>query len=156
MINFFRRIRKQLSNDNKPLKYMRYAIGEILLVVIGILIALSVNNWNEDVKTRNDEIKILKEIRQCMKGDLIEISVVNYLHETSQKAIGNILYHFQNDLLYNDSLSNDFAVSFVPIKPYFNRSGYESLKSQGLNLISNDSLRHSITFMYEYTYNRLM
>jgi len=43
MINFFRRIRKKLADDNKPLKYMRYAIGEILLVVVGILIALSIN-----------------------------------------------------------------------------------------------------------------
>ena len=57
MINFFRRIRKQLADDNppswpagKPLKYMRYAIGEILFVVIGILIALSINNWNEENK----------------------------------------------------------------------------------------------------------
>jgi len=50
MINFFRRIRKQFADDNKPLKYMRYAIGEILLVVIGILIALQTNNWNEEQK----------------------------------------------------------------------------------------------------------
>ena len=44
MIKFFRRIRKQHADDNKPLKYARYAIGEIVLVVIGILIALQVNN----------------------------------------------------------------------------------------------------------------
>jgi len=47
MIPFFRKIRKKMADDNKPMKYMRYAIGEILLVVIGILIALQVNNWNE-------------------------------------------------------------------------------------------------------------
>jgi hypothetical protein len=52
MINFFRKTRKKLSDDNKPLKYARYAIGEILLVVIGILIALSINNWNK-VSTLN-------------------------------------------------------------------------------------------------------
>jgi len=51
MINFFRKIRKKLADDNKPLKYMRYAIGEIVLVVVGILIALSINNWNEDQQT---------------------------------------------------------------------------------------------------------
>jgi len=44
MIGFFRRIRKKLADENKPMKYMRYAIGEIVLVVIGILIALSINN----------------------------------------------------------------------------------------------------------------
>jgi len=53
MINFFRRIRKKLADDNKPLKYMRYAIGEILLVVVGILIALQINNWNEERKTND-------------------------------------------------------------------------------------------------------
>ncbi len=47
MINFFRKIRKKLADDNKPLKYARYAIGEIVLVVIGILIALQINNWND-------------------------------------------------------------------------------------------------------------
>jgi hypothetical protein len=52
MINFFRKIRKQPADDNKPLKYMRYAIGEIALVVLGILIALSINNWNEKGKSQ--------------------------------------------------------------------------------------------------------
>ena len=51
MIPFFRRIRKKMSDDNKPIKYMRYAIGEIILVVIGILIALQINNWNNDITT---------------------------------------------------------------------------------------------------------
>ncbi len=53
MINFFRKTRKKLADDNKPLKYARYAIGEIVLVVIGILIALSINNWNEGRKATN-------------------------------------------------------------------------------------------------------
>ena len=59
MINFFRKIRKKLADDNKPLKYMRYAIGEIMLVVIGILIALSINNWNEYNKERTKEKEAL-------------------------------------------------------------------------------------------------
>ena len=46
MINFFRKIRKKMADDSKPMKYLRYAIGEILLVVIGILIAIQINNWN--------------------------------------------------------------------------------------------------------------
>ena len=52
MIPFFRKIRKKIADDNKPMKYMRYAIGEIILVVIGILIALQINNWNQQRKDR--------------------------------------------------------------------------------------------------------
>ena len=64
MIPFFRKIRKQFADDNKPLKYMRYAIGEIVLVVIGILIALQINNWNEQdkiVKSIDSNLVILKQ-----------------------------------------------------------------------------------------------
>ena len=46
MIPFFRKTRKKMADDNKPMKYMRYAVGEIALVVIWILIALSINNWD--------------------------------------------------------------------------------------------------------------
>ncbi len=50
MIRFFRNIRQKLAAENKVMAYLRYAIGEILLVVIGILIALQINNWNEHRK----------------------------------------------------------------------------------------------------------
>ena len=60
MINFFRRIRKKLADDNQFLKYSRYAIGEIVLVVVGILIALQINNWNENRK--REKLKALYKI----------------------------------------------------------------------------------------------
>ena len=49
MIPFFRKIRKKMADDNKPLMYMRYAIGEVVLVVIGIIIKLQINNWETDL-----------------------------------------------------------------------------------------------------------
>jgi len=63
MINFFRKTRKKLADDNKPLKYARYAIGEIALVVIGILIALQINNWNQNRISNKEEQTILKNLR---------------------------------------------------------------------------------------------
>ena len=63
MINFFRKIRKQFADDNKPLKYLRYAIGEIVLVVIGILIALQINNWNEEKKEQKLGVVVLHDIK---------------------------------------------------------------------------------------------
>ena len=56
MINVFRNIRRKLADDNKPLKYIIYAIGEIILVVVGILIALQINTWNEEKKARIEEL----------------------------------------------------------------------------------------------------
>ena len=58
MIKFFRKIRRKLLTENKISKYLLYAIGEIILVVIGILIALQVNNWNEDRKFKNEGLQI--------------------------------------------------------------------------------------------------
>ena len=64
MFHFFRRIRQAFLTDNKYQKYLIYAIGEVLLVVIGILIALQINNWNENRKTRASELEALKNLHQ--------------------------------------------------------------------------------------------
>ena len=65
MIPFFRKIRKKMADDNRPLKYMRYAIGEIVLVVVGILIALAINNWNED---RVKKIALQEHLKNMVEG----------------------------------------------------------------------------------------
>ena len=70
MIQFFRKIRFNLMEKNKTGKYLKYAIGEIVLVVLGILIALQINNWNELNKERASEKIILNEIRDNLKFDL--------------------------------------------------------------------------------------
>ncbi len=69
MLNFFRKIRRKLSNENKFIQYSRYAIGEILLVMIGILLALQVNNWNESRK-QNIELNecIVSAKSELLKG----------------------------------------------------------------------------------------
>ena len=79
MHSFFRRMRKQLSDDNptanrqvRLLKYFRYAFGEIVLVFIGILIALQINNWNEDRKERRIEVRYLENLRADLKNDSLE------------------------------------------------------------------------------------
>jgi hypothetical protein len=73
MIGFFRRIRKKLADQNKFLQYSRYAIGEIVLVVIGILIALSINNWNEGRKNDLKETLLIKNIVEDLSLDSIHI-----------------------------------------------------------------------------------
>jgi len=77
MINFFRKTRKKMADDNRPLKYARYAIGEILLVVIGILIALQINNWNEEHKKKALMITNIKSIAEDIQADILNIQKAN-------------------------------------------------------------------------------
>lgn len=80
MIPIFRKIRKQFADDNKPIKYLRYAIGEVILVVIGILIALQVNNWNEN-QTKKQILKThLTNLIQDLKTDKQTIEILEYVH----------------------------------------------------------------------------
>ena len=67
MIKFFRTIRKSLLMENKTSKYFKYAIGEIILVVIGILIALQINNWNETNKLKKEEQEVLSSLKEELK-----------------------------------------------------------------------------------------
>ena len=72
MIKFFRKIRQKLLSENKFSKYLIYAIGEIVLVVIGILIALQINNWNNQQRDNQSEIKYLNQIKNSLRdNDLI-------------------------------------------------------------------------------------
>lgn len=79
MIGFFRKIRKQQAETNKPFNYLRYALGEIVLVVIGILIALSINNWNQNRIALEEERKWYNKIF----GDL-KIALENIEFETER------------------------------------------------------------------------
>ena len=73
MSTLFRKIRKKMADDNRPLKYMRYAIGEIVLVVIGILIAIQINNWNEGKKEKLEELDYINSFLQDLENDRLQL-----------------------------------------------------------------------------------
>ena len=91
MIKFFRKIRQNQIMENKTAKYFKYAIGEIVLVVIGILIALSINNWSESKKQQNEFNNILNTIQQDLERDtLVAGAIIKYykmVEENSLKII---------------------------------------------------------------------
>ena len=70
MIPFFRKIRKKMADDNKPFKYLRYALGEIVLVVIGILIALQINNWNQERIAYEETRTLLSNLKFDVEADI--------------------------------------------------------------------------------------
>ncbi|MEZ2414513.1 DUF6090 family protein [Muriicola sp. E247] len=149
MIKFFRLIRQHLLAENKFGKYVLYAIGEIALVVIGILIALSVNNNNELRKLQQLETKSLQELKRALELDLSDINYNAKRHKNAQLSAEIVLEALNTDHPYHDSLSIHFERStnitvFLP-----NLGPYETLKARGLDLIENDSLRNEISKYYE-------
>ena len=91
MMKFFRKIRQNLLMENKTGKYLKYAIGEIVLVVIGILIALSINNWNEERKLKSVEIKILQDLMNDIQVNIGNLNEgINYM-EIANADISKVL-----------------------------------------------------------------
>ena len=159
MFKFFRRIRLKLLEDqpagkagNKFSKYLIYAIGEIILVVIGILIALQINNWNEIQKNRNEELKILKEMHNNLVSDLADC--VWNIDKQRELKISNlsVLKHLDNQTPLNDSLNMHYGNLVYATTQRRNMAAYDHLKSRGIDLISNDSLRAHITKVYSERY----
>jgi hypothetical protein len=101
MIKFFRHIRKQLLTENKFSRYMLYALGEILLLVIGILIALQVNNWNEERKNNLQERRLLSEVQKELDSN-IDKSIRSLLQLKTHDSLISILDFHMIDL---DSLA---------------------------------------------------
>jgi hypothetical protein len=134
-------------------RYFKYAIGEIILVVIGILLALQINNWNEAKKNDKIEVSILHELLNDSKTNLTSLEEDI---ELNRKAIqSNLLI---TDFLtagkdYHDSLDVHFG--FIQYNTQFtvNTGGFENLKSRGFEFISNDTLRKSIIDLYDGWYD---
>jgi hypothetical protein len=139
-------------------KYALYAVGEIALVVIGILIALQINNWNEDRILKEKEIINLIEIRDNLKSDLeneLNPSVIEY--ETRNQN-GNVIrqFYLSPNSPSADSISRFLRSFSEPEWRFiFKTFAFENLKSIGIDLISNDSLRSNISSIYSYDYKEI-
>lgn len=135
-------------------RYFLYALGEILLVVAGILIALSVNNWNGMVKDRKAELKFLEEIRDDLQKTLVDLDWDLERHTSrlirADKVLQNLIY----DQGYQDTLFNNFPDLARDFQLYPKTGAFESLKSIGLDLLSNDTLRLKITDLYQLQIER--
>ena len=149
MIKFFRKIRQKLLTENKFSKYLLYGIGEIILVVIGILIALQLNNLNERNKFKAKEIEILSDFKASLELDLINFNRALEQGEKSKSSMEIILAHLEADLPYSDSLKIHFSLTTDTWTAQVNVSVFESLKSEGLSLISNKELRQELVRLYD-------
>jgi len=159
MINFFRKIRKHLADDNKPIKYFRYAIGEIVLVVIGILIALSINNWNENEKTNRWEERFLTDLKNELESDYNQLSSVYQMQIDKRNACLNVLELIKTIKRKDKGIIDSvYAISQRGNATFFPTTGvYDSGLSGGkIENIKNDSLKYAIMNLYNRHYNRLI
>lgn len=139
MIKFFRKIRKKLLSENKFSKYLIYAIGEIILVVIGILIALSINNWNEKQKDLAKEQLILKQLNSEYRSNLNQLDEKILMRNEALEACNYLLNQIDN----SDSINEDrFYQSLWTIfrDPTFDPIKNDIVGSQNLRLIQNNTL----------------
>jgi len=152
MISFFRKIRQKFLTQNKVTQYLAYAVGEIILVVFGILIALQINNANESRKLKVKEVILLTEMKSNLQSDLLDLE----FNITGNKArlFSNqvILAALQEKRPFHDSLRTHFGNILGNYQLSENTASWENLKSVGLDLISNDSLRNRISTLYTTRY----
>jgi len=138
---------------NKTGQYLKYAIGEVLLVVIGILIALSLNNWNESRKDSIFERKVISELSVDVSQDIEEMNNALDSINESQRSSYLIIQHMENKTEYHDSLNKHFshALRFWSLSP--NKIAFEMAKEEGMYFISNDSIRFYASKVNGYTFD---
>jgi hypothetical protein len=158
MIKFFRRIRQNLLSEGNNVKYIKYAIGEIILVMIGILLALQINNWNESQKMNKWEHRFLIDLKSELITNLNQLDSINNRH----KLVGNACIELKAllktatpkdksriDSIYTLTL---FQTTFFPTTGV-----YDSALSAGkIENINNGKLKYDIMNLYNHYYKRLV
>lgn len=143
------------SIELKKRNWKKYGF-EFLSIFVAVISAFALNNWNENRRDKKAENKILIEISEGLQKDLndININIIGHIYGTN--ACNYWKRAISNEAIDKDSLNAyyfNFVRDFVAIQ---NTSGYENLKSRGLELVRNDSLRSSIISLYEYDYKTLI
>ena len=154
MIKFFRKIRQNLLSKNKFTKYLIYAIGEIILVVIGILIALSINSWNQGRIDKKSESKYLKDIKKEIQNNnsILDFYIKNRLPYKIEGLLSAKKYSEENIEIKDTIAFLNTVTKGVMITNglgILSRNSYNELLSTGnFQLISKDSIKIKVKSYY--------
>lgn len=159
MITVFRKIRKNFISEGKTGKYLKYAIGEIILVVIGILIALQINNWNENRKAKAYEIQVYQQIYNDVLSDSLNLSDIIDANEQREVLMNRILYDSIPSIAY-DTITKDNQTRFaygIFLTTRYNvfkttKKGYELFKTFNSTKMETDSLSFFIENYYSFAF----
>ena len=159
MIKFFRRIRQRLLSENKYSKYLKYAIGEIILVVIGILIALQINNWNLSRKQNNAEKEFLQGIKTDLKKDKEYIDLVIQLQKPKIDVF-DLLNSEIPEFNHENQIAVDslFKIYFTSQRTFYPISGsfQSAVSGNEINSYKDKVISSSLIKLYNTTYGRLI
>lgn len=153
MFKKFNNKRKHLHYEGKKGKYIKYAIGEILFIVIGILAALQVNNWNLVRKDRIIEIQLLNGIRRDILTDTLDFNDIIKGYQIEIKENTQLLEHILSRKEYDSSFVH-LIKSAIGTDSHFlhNKTHFKEAQQKGLAIFSNRELGERITRLYEYDY----
>lgn len=119
MFRIFRRARQEASSDKESMKFLRYALGEIFLVVVGILIALQINNWNEERKEQRQIAEYAQALVDDLKGDIVMLETVQRTAARVVRSAEDLRdYMRKRDIEDVDNLRLAYHTTFVSYRPY--------------------------------------
>lgn len=150
MLKFFRKIRQESIKNHKTINYLKYAIGEIILVVIGILIALQVNEWNNDRIRKKEEVTILKQLQTDLKTSQTELSEIKTFYLVRAKASAEVLRAYWKNEVPNDSINYSLnrpksSRIYSPVLGTFR----SLINSGNIDKISSDSIKNELVSYLE-------
>jgi hypothetical protein len=152
MIKFFRKIRQNLLMENKTGKYFKYAIGEIILVVIGILIALQINNWNENSKERTIEQEYLVSLNEEFNHNLIELDSViksNTFNRDNALELSNLMGPDSPSITEKEFANLAMNTTNWEVQYRPNQAVLDEIISSGkLAIFSNNKLKFTLSSYY--------
>lgn len=147
MKSFIRKVRHDLFYSTSVHRYLFYALGEITLVVIGILIAVQINKWKQDRDDRKLERSTLLEIRSDLVRDTLRIAGDLKSLQQSVLTIKSLIDHVEGRKPLDDELREKFILSYTahtPLFAEFESASFDLLQDRGLDIISNSELRRRI------------
>ena len=156
MKSLFRGLRQSFVYNNNISRYLVYAVGEIILVVIGILIALQINNWNENRKLHQLERQLLENFKTSLQTDLkIELKPLIQTLKADTINLNVLINIFNNDLPYNNALKTEFTSLMYSKGFKYEITAYKTFENLGVGILKNRSLADSILHLYNMEYPEL-
>ncbi len=154
MFRFLSKIRRNLfpiaiGTENRVTRYLFYAIGEIVLVVIGILLALQINNWNEEEQMKNTIQAALDEVREDLVMDTLQLQEQIALRNADLASQGRVIQVLTDRELFTDQTYADLGRVMLQRPTTLLTNGYDLIRELGMSNLNNRELRNSLVEYYE-------